>query len=101
MARDLLPLDEASARLRPIGRRSLGIRPIALRNIVGTDSRGSDFDRDFTARRREVGERVRTVEQAFPDGAFPPLIFYKLRNAYFVIDGHHRVAAARRRGGAE
>jgi len=37
------------------------------------------------------------VEERFPSGDFPPIIAYKLGDAYFVVDGHHRVAAARRR----
>jgi hypothetical protein len=96
MARDLLPLDEATKRLRPFARRYIGIRPIDLSSIVGTDSRGNDFDRTFQARRPEVSERRRRVEAAFPHGDFPPIVAYKLGDAYFVVDGHHRVAAARR-----
>ena len=94
--RDLLPLDQAIERLRPFTRRYLGIRPIPVAQIVGTDSRGSDFDRDFLPRRPDVRERWRRVEQAFPDSGFPPIVAYQLGDAYFVLDGHHRVAIARR-----
>ncbi len=97
MSRDLLPLDEATERLRPFARRAVGVRPIDVGSIVGTDSRGGDFDRDFNARRPDVRERMRGVEQAFPDGDFPPIVVYRLGEAHFVIDGHHRVAVARRR----
>ncbi|MGH3014917.1 MAG: chromosome partitioning protein ParB, partial [Gaiellaceae bacterium] len=96
-SRDLLPLDQAIERLRPFTRRYVGIRPIPVAQIVGTDSRGSDFDRDFLPRRPDVRERWRRVEQAFPDSGFPPIVAYQLGDAYFVIDGHHRVAIARRR----
>ena len=81
-----------------MARRYVGIRPIQLTDVVGTDSRGGDFDRRFNARRRDVRERQRRVEKAFPNGDFPPIAVYKLGDAYFVIDGHHRVAAARKRG---
>ena len=94
--RELLPLDQAVERLRPFTRRYLGIRPIPVAQIVGTDSRGSDFDRDFLPRRPDVRERWRRVEQAFPDAGFPPIVAYQLGDAYFVLDGHHRVAIARR-----
>jgi hypothetical protein len=96
--RDLLQLDEAIERLRPFARRYVGIRPIPVDQVVGTDSRGSDFDRDFLPRRPDVRERWRRVEQAFPDSGFPPIVVYQLGDAYFVIDGHHRVAVARRQG---
>ena len=43
---------------------------------------------------------MRSLEGAFADGAFPPIVTVKLGEAYFVIDGHHRAALARR-GGAE
>jgi hypothetical protein len=97
-APDLLPLDEATERLRPFSRRHLGLQAIPVRQIVGTDSRGADFDRDFLPRRPEIGPRWRGVEEAFPEGGFPPIAVYKLGEAYFLLDGHHRVAIARQRG---
>ena len=98
VARDLLDLEETTERLRPFARRYLGIRPIPVDAIVGTDGRGRDFDRRFRARRPDVRERRRRVEQAFSDGGFPPIAVQKLGDAYFVVDGHHRVAVARRLG---
>jgi hypothetical protein len=95
---DLLPLEEATRRLRPFARRHLGLQAIPVAQIVGTDSRGSDFDRDFLPRRQEIGPRWREVERAFPEGGFPPIVVNKLGDAYFIIDGHHRVAIARQRG---
>jgi hypothetical protein len=95
---ELLPLDEVTRRLRPIGRRYVGMRAIPVSNVVGTDSRGSDFDRRFHPRRRDIGDRWRSVEDAFPEGDFPPIVVYQVGEAYFVIDGHHRVAIARQRG---
>jgi hypothetical protein len=94
---DLLPLDEATRRLRPFARRYAGIRAIPVSQIVGTDSRFGDFDRRFHPRRPAIRDRWRQLERAFPDAAFPPIVVYKLGDAYFVIDGHHRVAIARRR----
>ena len=41
---------------------------------------------------------MRSLEAAFADGAFPPIVTVKLGEAYFVIDGHHRAALARRSG---
>jgi hypothetical protein len=95
---ELLPLDEATRRLRPFARRYVGLRPIPLSQVVGTDSRAGDFDRAFRPRRPGVRDRWRQVEQAFPDADFPPIVVYRLGDAYFVIDGHHRVAIARQNG---
>jgi hypothetical protein len=96
--RALLPLDEAERRLRPFNRHHVGLRAIPVGQIVGTDGRGNDFDRDFLPLRPGMRERWRRVEQAFPDGDFPPIVAYRLGDAYFVLDGHHRVALARQRG---
>src|SRR5688500_19133166 len=74
----LLPLGEAEKRLRPFARTYLGLRAIPVRQVVGTDSRGGDFDREFLPRRREIGERWRSVERAFPGGEFPPIRVYQL-----------------------
>jgi hypothetical protein len=97
-SRDLLPLDEATERLRPFARRYVGLRAIPVDGIVGTDSRGSDFDRAFLPRRPDLRARWQSVEEAFPDAAFPPIVVYRLGDAYFVVDGHHRVAIARQLG---
>ena len=96
--RNLLPLDEATRRLRPFSRSYVGVRPIPVSQIIGTDGRGADFDRDFRPRRPDVVQRRESVEAAFRDSAFPPIVAYQLGDAYFVIDGHHRVASARRQG---
>jgi hypothetical protein len=44
---ELLPLEEATRRLRPFARRYVGLKPVPLDHVVGTDSRESDFDRAF------------------------------------------------------
>jgi ParB/Sulfiredoxin domain len=96
--RDLLDFERAEEALRPFSRRYAGVQAIPLSRIIGTDSRLSDFDRDFLPRRRELAGRWRRVERAFPHGDFPPIVVSKLGDAYFVIDGHHRVAIARQQG---
>ena len=96
----LLELDEVERRLRPFGRRYRGVRAIPLDALVGTDGRASSFTRDFRPRHTFSRDRLRSLQAAFADGAFPPIVTVKLGEAYFVIDGHHRAALARR-GGAE
>src|SRR6187399_2342454 len=96
----LLELDEVERRLKPFGRRYLGAREIPIDALVGTDSRASSFTRDFRPLHAFSRDRLRSLQAAFADGAFPPIVTVKLGEAYFVIDGHHRAALARR-GGAE
>src|SRR5918996_1234909 len=68
--------------------------------LVSTDGRASSFTRDFRPLHAFSRDRLRSLEAAFADGAFPPIVTVKLGETYFVIDGHHRAALARR-GGAE
>ena len=96
---NLLELDDVERRLRPFGRRYLGVRAIPINHVVGTDSRVGAFTRRFEPRHGFSRDRLRSLASAFPDGGFPPIVAVKLGETYFVIDGHHRVALARRNGG--
>jgi hypothetical protein len=94
----LLELDEVERRMKPFGRRYLGVREIPLDALVGTDSRAGSFTRDFRPLHAFSRDRMRSLADAFADGDFPPIVTVKLGETYFVIDGHHRAALARRRG---
>src|SRR5437764_725962 len=94
----LLELDEVERRLKPFGRRYLGVRPIPLDALVGTDSRAGAFTRDFRPLHAFSRDRMRSLERAFSQGGLPPIVAVKLGETYFVVDGHHRVALARRGG---
>ena len=96
---DLLDLEDVERRLKPFGRHYLGVRAIPLEHVVGTEGRGGAFTRDFDPRHAFSRDRLRSLADAFPDGGFPPIVAVKLGETYFVVDGHHRVALARRRGG--
>ena len=95
---DLLPFDEASRRLHVAGRSYLGLQEIPVECIVGSVDRATDFDRRFRARRGISRERLASLRAAFPDGVMPAISVFEVGGAYFVEDGHHRVALARDRG---
>ena len=94
----LLELDEVEERLKPFGRRYLGVREIPLDALVGTDGRAGAFTRDFRPLHAFSRDRMRSLQEAFAEGAFPPSGTVKLGESYFVIDGHHRAGLARRSG---
>ena len=94
----LLELDDVERRLKPFSRSYLGVRPIPVDAIIGTEGRASSFTRDFRPVHDFSRDRLRSLKDAFPDGGFPPIVTVKLGEAYFVIDGHHRTALARRSG---
>lgn len=94
----LIPFDEASRRLRVSGQSYLGIREISVARIVGSVDRTGDFDRDFRPRRGLSRSRLASLRSAFRDGGMPAIEVFELGGAYFVEDGHHRVALAREQG---
>ena len=67
----LLELDEVERRLKPFGRRYLGVRAIPLDALVGTDGRASSFTRDFRPLHSFSRDRLRSLQEAFADGALP------------------------------
>jgi hypothetical protein len=76
-----------------------GIRVVDLEEIVGSVGRRRDFDRYFMPLRTAARERWKRVDLAFyRDKVLPPVSLYKLGDAYFVLDGNHRVSVARYHG---
>ena len=98
-SKDLLDLDEVRDRLRVVGQVYGGVHPIPVNRVIGSLARPSDFDRDFRPRFRFSQDRLAGLRATFPDGAGMPAIdVHEAGGAYFVTDGHHRVALARERG---
>lgn len=96
---NLLSLDTLIKRFRIIGQRSLGTQTVAIEQIVGSAGRTEDFDRGFMPKRDLTQNRLVSVLKAmYQDIALPPVELRKVRDVYFVIDGHHRISAARLRG---
>lgn len=98
---DLLPFDEVSAKLRAVSKTNLGLKQVPLDNIVGSVNRTSDFDRNFRPLSPDDGVRWANVKAAmtspFTHGV-PPISLYKIGEAYFVLDGNHRVSIAKEMG---
>jgi hypothetical protein len=82
--------------LRANNRRYLGRRVVEVEKIVGSVGRLTDFDGSFLPARASVGQRWKRIDRAFHRGEdLPPVELYKMGDAYFVVDGHHRVSVAR------
>ena len=83
-------------------RSDAGIQSIPVAAIIGSAGRYTEFTRTFLPRNAEDKERwarVKAVSQD-PETSFPPIEVYKVGEAYFVIDGNHRVSIARQEGTA-
>src|SRR5829696_241890 len=73
-----------------------GTRVVEVNKIVGSVGRWRDFDRSFLPARASSGERWKRIDRAFQRGEdLPPVELYEIGEAYFVVDGHHRVSVAR------
>jgi hypothetical protein len=86
-----------------------GVAAVPVRRVVGSVDRWRVLRSDFLFRTGpRLTERHRSVEKAWRRGAtLPPIELYTIRptgpgaapvGEYFVLDGHHRVAMARRMG---
>jgi nucleotide-binding universal stress UspA family protein len=96
---DLLAYDQIRRQLRATNLRSAGLHDIPLEAIVGSVGRAKDFTRDFLPRNDSYEQRWARVKTAVDDpSGVPPIEVYKIGEAYFVIDGNHRVSVARQMG---
>jgi len=90
----LLPFAEAGRRLRVTGQSYLGVHEIPLNRIIGSVDRSRDVDRHFKTGRGLSSSRLQNRRAAFPNGDTPAIDVFEIGGAYFVEDGHHRVALA-------
>ena len=76
----------------------LGVQIVAARDIVGSLGRVKEFSRSFlpvgsTARQKERWRQSYT--RLLSGGVAPPVRVCKAGKIYYVVNGHHRVSAAR------
>ena len=98
---DLLPYDEISTKLRAVSQTDRGVRQVPLKDIIGSVSRIQDFDRNFLPLRDDDMDRWAKVKTAMTSPlaqGVPPVSLYQIGDAYFVIDGNHRVSIAKEMG---
>jgi len=73
-----------------------GTRVVEVDQIVGSVGRWRDSDRSFLPARASVGHKWKRIDRAFHRAEdLPPVELYEIGDAYFVVDGHHRVSVAR------
>lgn len=95
----LVSIAEAKRGLSCCQQRYAGLQQVPVASIVGSVDRFGEFDREFNPLRVDTRSRWESVDRAvLSDVPLPPVRLYKLGDAYFVIDGHHRTSVARYRG---
>jgi hypothetical protein len=95
---DLIPFDEVRERLRLNQKTYRGIQQISLDQIRGSVGRYRDFTRTFLPRSKHLQERWERVNRISNTQGVPPIEVYQVGEAYFVLDGNHRVSVARQNG---
>lgn len=92
---DLLSFDEVRKNLRLGQRDYKGIQEIALDQIRGSVGRYRDFTGTFLPRIETMRQRWQRVNAVGIARGLDPIEVYKVGDAYFVLDGNHRVSVAR------
>lgn len=98
---ELLSYEEVAKKLRLSARSERGVQEIPTKAIVGSVGRYTDFTRSFLPRNDSDQNRWARVKLAIDDPqsmGLPPIDVYKVGDAYFVLDGNHRVSVARQEG---
>jgi uncharacterized ParB-like nuclease family protein/DNA-binding Lrp family transcriptional regulator len=79
-----------------------GLCTVPLSKIVGSVGRYQDFDSQFKLKNHVPPDRLIRVKQAMREGkSLPPVKLYKIKDEYYVLDGNHRISAAKEFGRLE
>jgi len=76
-----------------------GIQTVDLERIIGSVGKYYDFDSHFRPKKQISGKRFTDIKKNMREGKLlPPVKLYQIRRDYYVLDGNHRVAAAKELG---
>jgi hypothetical protein len=101
-SRCLLRLASVEAACRLDANCDAGLQTVAIAQILGSEGRSTDFDRNFNPLRDHNRERWLRVARARQQGkTLPPAVLVQIGDVYFVRDGHHRISVARALGQEE
>ena len=96
---ELLNYEDVRQKLKGSRTTSRGLRDIPIDAIVGSVGRYTDFTRSFLPRQDEDQTRWARVGRAMANPVgLPPVEVYQIGEAYFVMDGNHRVSVAKQLG---
>jgi hypothetical protein len=76
-----------------------GMQIVKIDDIVGSEGRYKDFDKEFLPKTQSLRSRWERVDEAhYMEINLPPIHLYQIGKAYFVRDGNHRVSVGKRQG---
>jgi hypothetical protein len=80
----------------------IGLRPVPIAQILGSEGRSADFDADFRPLKTYNRDRwIRVATARNQDVMLPAVQLMQVDNHYFVRDGHHRISVAKMMGQLE
>ncbi len=96
----LLSYEDVRQKLRVTGSVRRGLQEIPLDAIIGSVGRYTDFTRTFLPIHDGDESRWARIDAIARGGlgGFPPIDVYQINDAYFVLDGNHRVSVAHEMG---
>ncbi len=98
---ELLSYEEVRQKLHALESGKKTLRDIPLDAIVGSVGRYTDFSRNFLPLYDGDQDRwARVMAETTGLTGLPPIEVYQIGEAYFVLDGNHRVSVARQLGAA-
>jgi DNA-binding Lrp family transcriptional regulator len=79
--------------------RDRGIRTVPLNRIVGSVGRYKDFDSRFRFKPTVPSDRLEWIRTAMREGrALGPVKLFEIKDEFYVLDGNHRISAAKELG---
>jgi len=94
----LLSYEEVRQKLKAREVEGRQVKEIPLKAIVGSVGRYNDFTRSFLPRQDSAEDRWARVKARVDSMGLPLIDVYQIDQAYFVLDGNHRVSIARQIG---
>ena len=92
---DLLAFEDVRKNLRLGQKDYKGVQEIPLDQVRGSVGRYRDFTKTFLPRIDTMRQRWQRVNAVANARGLEPIDVYKVGDAYFVLDGNHRVSVAR------
>ena len=92
----LYDLNKVRENVRVVNSYSLGTMSVPITQIAGSEGRSHDFDNAFRPRQSRTRSRWMNVSIQYMLDNNPPVVeLVRIKDVYFVRDGHHRISVAR------
>ncbi len=93
---DIKSFSEVQKKEAAFDARDRGIRTVPMCRIVGSVGRYQDFDSRFRFKHSMPSERLQRITEAMREGRkIGPVKLYQIKDDYYVLDGNHRISAAK------